>query len=69
MPTPSSITDPGQQFGPVFVDPYDPTDLFVVCVTGIYRFNASLNQFAIDQMLTDLVSDNGKFNLGASFKG
>jgi hypothetical protein len=68
LPTPPSITDPGQ-FGPVFVDPYDPTDLYVVCATGIYQFKIGQNQFAIDQTLTDLVSGNGRYKLGAIFSG
>jgi hypothetical protein len=69
LPTPPSITDPGHQFGPVFVNPYDSTDIYVVCASGIYHFNASQHQFMIDQMLTNLVSGNGKYNLAKPFSG
>jgi hypothetical protein len=68
MPSPLAITNPGQ-FGPVFVDPYDTNDIYAVTAMGIYHFNFILGQFVIDQTLTNLVSDNYKFNIGDPFTG
>jgi FG-GAP-like repeat len=69
MPDPPSPISDLANFGPLFVNPYDPTMIYAVCANGIYVFNAATNRFILDAELTNLVTDAGKYRTDATFGG
>lgn len=59
------------QHGPVFVNPYDPAEIYVSCKDGIYHYGTAVGGliFQKDVELTNLVSGNGKYALDRIFRG
>jgi hypothetical protein len=66
------------QHGPVFVNPYDPTAIYVSCIDGIYSsvYTTAVRgktkgglTFTKDVELTNLVSGNGKYPIDRTFPG
>lgn len=56
-------------FGPVFVNPYDPNQLFVLTSSAIMVSNNSGSSFSRDDVLTALLTSNEKFRLIGRFGG
>lgn len=57
------------QYGPAFVNPYDPNHLFLLTADGIKVSVDGGQSFRTDDVLTALVTDSGKFPLQAGFTG
>ena len=52
---------PGNQFGPVFVDPFDPKVVFVLAKDGVKSSQDGGDTFTNDLELTRLITENGKY--------
>ena len=59
------------QHGPVFVNPYDPTVIYVSCKDGIYHSFNAIGGVLFEKvtLLTNLVSGNGKYPIDRTFSG
>jgi hypothetical protein len=60
---------PGGQYGPVFVNPYDPNHLYVLTDIGIQFSTDGANTFQTDTVLTGLVTGAKQFELSDIFTG
>ncbi len=64
--------EPGKvQHGPVFVNPYNPFEIYISCIDGIYHGTLAVGGFIFDKdvELTNLVSGNGKYPIEKTFPG
>jgi hypothetical protein len=57
------------QFGPVFVNPYNPDIVYVSCTDGVYYYEKTADHFTRDDVLTNLVSGNGMYPVNGIFGG
>jgi len=66
----SNINDLAE-YGPVFVNPYNPYEIYVSCTDGIYYFVNAIGGgfFEKDIELTNLISGNGKYPVNRVFSG
>ncbi len=66
----SNINEPGE-YGPVFVNPYNPYMIYVSCTDGVYYFVNAIGGgfFEKDIELTNLISENGKYPINRLFSG
>jgi hypothetical protein len=68
-PFPDSGILDGATLGPVFVNPYDSTQVYVLTKTGV-RFSTNGGfSFDGDKALTGLITGSGKYPLKSSFSG
>lgn len=59
------------QHGPVFVNPYNPYEIYVSCKDGVYHGYIAVGGwiFSKDVDLTNLISGNGKYPIDKTFTG
>ena len=69
LPSPASRIVSRAQFGPLFVNPFDPSMIYVACTDGIYYYDKTQNLFLPETRLTELISENGKYSIAQPFNG
>lgn len=70
LPYPASgILTGSQTTGPVFVNPYDPTQLYVLTDQGVRVSTNSGFSFSPDAALTSLITASGKYPLDGNYPG
>lgn len=59
------------EYGPVFVNPYNVSMIYVSCGDGVYRYSVAIGGgfFTKDADLTNLISGNGKYPINRVFSG
>jgi hypothetical protein len=68
-PFPDSQILTGATLGPVFVNPYNPTQLYVLTTLGVMYSNTGGFDFSLDQSLTNLLNGNGTYKMTGNFTG
>ena len=69
QPWPPSQILAGASIGPVFANPWNPQQLYVLTKGGVMYSSTGGFGFAIDQALTNLVNGAGKFPMTGDFSG
>ena len=70
LPWPASnILTGSKASGPVFVNPYDPTQLYVLTSQGVRVSTNSGFSFSTDSVLTNLITASNKYSLTGNFVG
>src|SRR6201999_2960646 len=69
LPVPGAGIIDQAEFGPLFVNPYDPSIMYVVCVDGIYQYDAVQKTFSLEKQLTSLITSGGKYPVNDVFFG
>ena len=59
------------QHGPLFVNPYNASEIYVSCFDGVYHglFNTGSWTISRDDVLTKFLTDNGRFEIAGIFPG
>jgi hypothetical protein len=65
----SGMLDGSPAYGPVFVNPYNPSELYVLTNTGVRNSETGGESFQTDSVLTNLITANGKYPLTGRFSG
>jgi hypothetical protein len=69
QPYPASQVLDGALLGPVFVNPYDFYEIYVLTGTGVRYSTTGGFSFSTDQDLTDLITAGGQYPLVGNFTG
>jgi hypothetical protein len=65
----SGILDGSQTYGPVFPNPFNPAEVYVLTSTGVRVSEVGGLSFQTDTELTNLITANGKYPLTGQFAG
>ena len=65
----SGMLDGSNAFGPVFVNPYNSDEVYVLTSSGVMVSESGGFGFAADPVLTNLITANGKYSLTGAFDG
>jgi hypothetical protein len=65
----SGMLDGSPAYGPVFVNPYNPSELYVLTSTGVRNSETGGESFQTDSALTNLITSNGKYPPIGQFSG
>jgi len=68
-PVSGIVADPVLWKGPVFVNPYNADELFVLTSNGVQVTTTGGQSFASDVKLTALVTGSGSYQIGSAFSG
>jgi hypothetical protein len=68
-PMPVAEVNPMAEYGPLFVNPYDSSELFVSTAAGVFASHDGGAKFALDKALTALASANGRYPAQGVFAG
>lgn len=60
---------PGGEFGPAFVNPYDPNQVYILTPAGVKASSNGGASFTDDSVLTSLITGSGQFPLGTFYGG
>ena len=56
-------------YGPIFVNPYNPMDVFALTSSGVRVSSDGGQSFHVDAVLTQLITAGGRFPLTSSYSG
>jgi hypothetical protein len=66
---PSALLGTTDTYGPVFVNPYNPLQIYALTASGVRVSNDGGSSFQADSVLTQLITANGQFPLTNGFSG